>query len=133
MSLRVSERVPTATLRYLEGEAQRSVCSDSLLAGRRVVMFSCVGAFGPAGADALMLSYDTHRDALSALGVESIVCVLVNDPWVVEAWRQHLSLGDELHLLSDAHCEHHHAVGLHFDTSLNIAPARLAIAAIRSA
>ncbi len=117
MPLCVNERVPAATLRYLEGEAQRSVCTDSLLAGRKVVMFSCVGAFGPGGAEALTLSYRTHRDALRALGVDSIVCVLVNDPYVVEAWRQHLALGDDLHLLSDAHCEHHHAVGLHFDGS----------------
>ena len=115
MPLKVSERIPSATFRYLEDDAQRSVSSDSLLAGRRVAMFSCVGAFGPGAAEALVRSYQQRHGDLHRLGVDSIVGVLVNDPWVVEAWRQHLGLGDELRLLSDAHCEFHFAAGLHSD------------------
>jgi peroxiredoxin len=54
-------------------------------------------------------------DAFVQLGVDAILCISVNDPWVMDAWGRHCGVGERIRMLADAHCEYHTALGLQMD------------------
>lgn len=63
----------------------------SLLANKRVVIFSAVGAFRD---PTKPLDYNNRAFEIKELGVDDIICHTVNDPWVVSAWASHLNVPD---------------------------------------
>lgn len=60
--------------------------SDELFKGKNVVVFSLPGAFTPTCSSTHLPRYEELAPAFKAAGVDSILCVSVNDGFVMEAW-----------------------------------------------
>lgn len=88
MAIKLGERLPEGTLlRRREGKVE-AVDIRELFAGRRVVLFGVPGAFTGTCSTAHVPSFMRVMAQLTAQGVDEVVCVSVNDPWVMEAWGQ---------------------------------------------
>jgi peroxiredoxin/glutaredoxin len=81
-------RVPEATFHVLEGGELREVSAQDLFAGQTVAMFALPGAFTPTCSTRHVPRFAELAPALQAAGVDEIVCLAVNDPWVMDAWAK---------------------------------------------
>ncbi|WP_135501764.1 peroxiredoxin [Roseovarius aestuariivivens] len=64
----------------------KTLRSADVFASRRVVLFAVPGAFTPACSDSHLPGYERHHDALVAQGIDSVVCLAVNDAFVMYQW-----------------------------------------------
>jgi peroxiredoxin/glutaredoxin len=80
------KRVPEVTFRTREGSAWKNVSTRQVFAGKRVVVFALPGAFTPTCSSAHVPRYNELFPALKARGIDSVVCLSVNDAFVMEEW-----------------------------------------------
>jgi thioredoxin-dependent peroxiredoxin len=66
----------------------RDVTSDDVFGGKRVVLFAVPGAFTPACSDSHLPGYERNYDAFRALGIDAVVCLAVNDAFVMFQWAK---------------------------------------------
>ena len=91
MSKRVSRegaRVPEVELSELVDGKVKKYGSRELFGGRKVILFALPGAFTPTCSTAHVPGYVAHLKAFREAGVDDIVCLSVNDPFVMEAWQR---------------------------------------------
>ena len=112
MSLHMGHALPAGIL-YRRGEAGlEEVATHNLFGGRKVVVFAVPGAFTPTCSDEHLPGFIVHADALKKRGVDEIVCVAVNDPFVMQAWAQSHDGAGQISFLSDGHGDWTHALGM---------------------
>ncbi len=87
------KRVPDVTIRTREGGQWKDIETKSLFEGRTVIVFSLPGAFTPTCSSSHVPRYQELASTFFAHGVDEIVCVSVNDAFVMDAWKvdQHAS------------------------------------------
>jgi len=117
MAIKVGDRVPSATLKELTPDGIKDVKTDDLFANRKVVLFAVPGAFTPLCSAQHLPGYVTHADAIKKKGVDEIVCMAVNDPFVMDAWSKDRGATGKVRLVSDGNGEFTKALGLEMDGS----------------
>ena len=85
---REGQRVPDVKLRVRENGEWAEVSTGAFFAGRTVVVFALPGAFTPTCSTSHVPRYDELYQTFRASGVDELVCVSVNDPFVMEAWER---------------------------------------------
>jgi glutaredoxin-like protein len=111
---RTGQRVPQVTFRTREGHEWVDVTSDDLFAGRTVVVFSLPGAFTPTCSSSHVPRYNQLADAFRAQGVDEIVCVSVNDAFVMNEWKEEQK-ADQIRFIPDGNGEFTDGMGLLVD------------------
>ncbi len=86
MTVKVGDTVPAGTLAFLGENGPESITTDELFNGKKVVLFAVPGAFTPTCSEAHLPSFVANHDKITAKGVDRVVCVSVNDPFVMGAW-----------------------------------------------
>lgn len=81
------KKVPEVTFRTREGSNWVDRKSKEIFGGRNVVVFSLPGAFTPTCSSSHVPRYDQLAAAFRANGIDEIVCVSVNDAFVMNEWR----------------------------------------------
>src|SRR5580704_15283595 len=117
MTIKVGEKLPHATFMEMRDGKPTPVSSDEIFKGKKVALFALPGAFTPTCSAKHVPGYVNNADALKAKGVDSIVCVSVNDAFVMGAWGKDQKAGDVVMMLADGNGEFTRAVGLEFDAS----------------
>lgn len=82
------QRVPDVTFKLRRGAAWADLTSRELFGGRTVVVFSLPGAFTPTCSSSHVPRYHQLAPALKAAGVDEIVCISVNDAFVMNEWAE---------------------------------------------
>ncbi len=93
------------------------VQTGDVLGHGKVVLFGVPGAFTPTCSDYHLPSYVIRYDDLKAKGVDAIVCVSVNDPFVMGAWGEAQHVEDRVLLLADGNGDFTKAMDLEMDGS----------------
>ena len=88
MSISTGDKLPDATLIKMGAEGPEAVNLADRLAGRKVVIFAVPGAFTPTCHSAHVPSFVRTKDQLADKGVDEIICVSVNDPFVMGTWGE---------------------------------------------
>jgi len=117
--------LPDATLRESTGYDESSHCPTSpetvnvgtLTKGKKVVFFGLPGAFTPTCSGKHVPGYLEQRAALKAKGVDEIVCVSVNDAYVMAAWGRDQKTNGRIRMLGDGNAEFAKKLGLDVDLS----------------
>jgi len=104
LSNREGQRVPQVTFRMRVDNDWRNVTTDEIFRGKTVVVFSLPGAFTPTCSSTHLPRYNELAPAFRASGVDTIVCVSVNDPFVMEEWARDQECANVL-LLPDGNGE----------------------------
>lgn len=115
MSISVGDILPEATLSRMGAEGPETVSLSSLTKGRKVVLFGLPGAFTGTCSTSHVPSFMRAAEALKAKGVDEIICVSVNDPFVMAAWDKGTGAGEAgITMLADPQSEFTKAVDMAF-------------------
>jgi glutathione-dependent peroxiredoxin len=107
-------RVPEVPLRVLRGDTWRTESSAELFGGRSVVLFALPGAFTPTCSSQHLPRYEELAPVLRQAGIDEIICLAVNDPFVMEAWARDQDVR-EVTLVADGNCEFTEQLGMAVD------------------
>ena len=88
MAIKQGDTLPDTTLVEMTEDGPSPVSLSSKTAGRKVVIFAVPGAFTPTCHSAHVPSFIRTKDQFDAKGVDEIICVSVNDPFVMKAWGE---------------------------------------------
>ncbi len=117
MAIAVGDSGPDVQLRTMTSEGPKPVSSSEVLGKGKVVLFAVPGAFTPTCSDHHLPGFVARADEIRANGVDTIVCLSVNDPFVMGAWGTDQEVGDRVLMVADGNGEFTHAVGLELDGS----------------
>ena len=108
--------LPDATLIQLGADGPEEVRVSSKVKGRKVVIFAVPGAFTGTCTTAHVPSFMRTKDKFDAKGVDEIICIAVNDPFVMGAWGESTgATAAGLTMLADPASEFTKAIGMEFD------------------
>ena len=116
MSIKPGDTLPEATLGRMSANGPEQVALSGLTKGRKVVIFAVPAAFSATCHSAHVPSFIRVKDDLTAKGVEDVICISVNDHFVMKAWAE--ATGAEaagIHMLADADGAFTKALGMAFD------------------
>jgi len=117
MAIRAGDKVPDVKMTEMVDGRPTQVSLAELSKGKRVVEFAVPVAFTPTCSMKHLPGFVDQAAALRAKGVDEIVCVAVNDAFVMDAWGKHSNAGGKIHMLADGNGEFTRAVGLTLDAS----------------
>jgi peroxiredoxin len=116
MSIAVGDRIPDATLYIMGDKGPAPLTTAELFAGKKVVVFALPGAFTPTCSAAHLPGYVVKADEILAKGVDSIVCLSVNDAFVMDAWGKQQN-AERIMMVADGSADLTRAMGLELDLS----------------
>ncbi|KAL3267574.1 hypothetical protein HHI36_011692 [Cryptolaemus montrouzieri] len=116
MSVKVGDSVPAVDL--FEDNPTNKVNLAELAKGKKIIMFAVPGAFTPGCSKTHLPGYVKRADELKSQGISEIVCVSVNDPFVMGAWGKDQNTQGKVRMLADPSAE----LAKKLDLALNIAP-----------
>ena len=111
---RVGQKVPVANLAEFRDNRVQEIDSGALFAGRRVILFALPGAFTPTCSTAHVPGYVARLSDFRDAGIDEVVCLAVNDPYVMNAW-QHAEKADGIRFIADPMGEFTEAMGMSVD------------------
>ena len=117
MTIKVGDKIPSVTLMEKQESGPAPVTTDALFKGKKVALFAVPGAFTPTCSDHHLPGFVLRADELRAKGVDKVVCVSVNDPFVMGAWGKDQNVGGSVVMLADGNGELTEAMGLIMDGS----------------
>ncbi len=123
MTIKIGDTLPAGTMFESIGQDEAKNCPmppgpvdmAALTAGKKVVIFGLPGAYTPTCSAQHVPGYLKNYDALKAKGVDTIVCMAVNDAFVMGAWGQSQHVGEKIRMLGDGSAVFTKAMGLELD------------------
>jgi peroxiredoxin len=115
MAIQAGDKIPSVNLQHMAADGVETISSDDLFAGKKVVLFALPGAFTPTCSASHLPGYVVGSDDLFAKGVDRIVCLSVNDAFVMDAWGQQHNADDRVMMIADGSGHFTRAVGLEVD------------------
>ena len=115
MTIKVGDKVPSVTLRYVSPDGVQAVTTDDFFRGKKVALFGVPGAFTRTCSERHLPGYVSHADELKAKGVDTIACIAVNDQFVMDAWGKERGAAGKVVMLGDGSGDFVRAIGLELD------------------
>ena len=115
MTIKVGDRVPSASLKHMTADGMQTITTDQLFKGKKVVLFALPGAFTPTCSAKHLPGFVQNADTIKGKGVDTIACLSVNDAFVMNAWGKDQKVGDKVMMLADGNGDFSKAVGLTMD------------------
>jgi peroxiredoxin len=124
MTIKAGDKLPPGELsEYIEVETAGCTIGpnnfkvDDLTHGKKVVIFGLPGAFTPTCSAKHVPSYLQNIDRLKAKGVSDVICMAVNDAFVMGAWARDQKTAGKIRMMGDGSANYTKALGLEFDLS----------------
>ena len=117
MTVKVGDKIPSATLTRMTSDGPAPITTDEIFDGKKVVLFAVPGAFTPTCSAKHLPGFVQHADDIQSKGADTIVCMSVNDVFVMDAWGKDQSVGDKVMMVADGNAEFTKALGLELDAS----------------
>jgi glutaredoxin/glutathione-dependent peroxiredoxin len=115
MTIKVGDKIPSATLMEMQDGKPTPVSTDAFFGGKKVALFALPGAFTPTCSAKHLPGFIQNSDALKAKGIDTIACVSVNDAFVMGAWGKDQKSDGKVHMLADGNGDFTRAIGLEMD------------------
>ena len=114
--IKEGEKIPeNIALQYMDGKKLKTIKSGELFKGKKTVMFAVPGAFTPTCSEQHLPGYVTYSYEIKKKGVDQIICLSVNDAFVMDAWARQSNIVDEVRMIADGIGEFTRAIGLNLD------------------
>ena len=114
--IKTGEKLPEVSFSLRKAGQASNPTTSELFAGKKVVVFAVPGAFTPTCSEAHLPGYITLADKLQAKGVDDIICLSVNDAFVMAAWGDTQN-AEAITMLADGGAEFTQAIGLDMQTA----------------
>ncbi len=116
MTIKEGDKLPEATMHVMQEGRPTAVTTSDLFAGKKVVLFAVPGAYTPTCSQAHLPGFVVNADAIKAKGIDSIICLAVNDAFVMDSWGKDHN-AEALVMVGDGNGEFTKALGLEMDGS----------------
>jgi len=114
--IKVGDKIPSVKLKHMTKEGIKDITTDELFKGK-VALFGLPGAFTPTCSAKHLPGFVQNAEAIRGKGVDKIVCLSVNDAFVMDAWGKNQNVGDKVMMVADGNADFAKAVGLEMDGS----------------
>ena len=111
-----NQLMPVGELQELKNGEMLTHNTAELFANKKVVLFAVPGAFTPTCSVAHLPGYVVAADEFKAKGVDAIICLSVNDAFVMSAWGESQN-AENIMMLADGGGSYSKALGLSMDTA----------------
>ncbi len=115
MTIKAGDRIPDGKLKLMGKDGPMNVTAAELLGKGRVVLFSVPGAFTPTCDAKHLPGFIEQAAALKGKGVAKVVCLAVNDVFVMNAWGKSAGAGEAVVMAADGNGDYTRALGLELD------------------
>ena len=115
--IKVGDTIPSVKLAAATPEGPKEVSTDDIFKDKKVVLFAVPGAFTPTCSIKHLPGFVQHIDEIKAKGVDTVVCMAVNDVFVMGAWAKDQGVDGKILMLSDGSGAFTKALGLELDGS----------------
>ena len=115
MAIKAGDKLPEGKLKVMGKDGPVNVDAGELLGKGKVVLFSVPGAFTPTCSAKHLPGFIEKAADLRAKGVQKIVCLAVNDVFVMNAWGKSAGVGDAIVMAADGNGDFSRALGLELD------------------
>ncbi|MFT5212213.1 MAG: peroxiredoxin [Flavobacterium sp.] len=116
MAVQVGDKIPEASVKVMSDQGPKDLSTAEIFAGKKVVLFALPGAYTPTCSAAHLPGFVVNADKIKEKGVDSIVCLSVNDPFVMASWGAEKN-AEELIMAADWNADFTSAMGLEMDGS----------------
>jgi len=117
MTIAVGDSIPDVTVHVMGESAPEPRNSAELFAGRKVVLFALPGAFTPTCSAKHLPGFIDSAAEFFEKGVDEIICLSVNDAWVMDAWGKAQGADGKVTMVADGNGDLSRAMGLTADMS----------------
>ncbi|MAJ59788.1 MAG: peroxiredoxin [bacterium TMED88] len=114
MPIQEGEKIPAVTVKT---EDMQDVTTEQLFGGKKVVLFAVPGAFTPTCSEQHLPGFIEKASEIKAKGVDDIICLSVNDAFVMKAWGKDRGADGKVTMIADGNADLSRALGLDFDGS----------------
>ena len=115
MTIAVGDKIPSAKLKTMTAEGPKDISTDEIFGGKKVVLFAVPGAFTPTCSAKHLPGFVEKAAQIKAKGVDSIVCLAVNDAFVMGAWGKAQNTDGKVLMLADGAAAFTKQLGLELD------------------
>ena len=117
MKLKENDNVPNSEIFILENGEPTKKNIEELLKGKKVVIFGLPGAYTSVCSAKHLPGYVNLHQQYKDKGINHIICVSVNDPFVMSAWGKENNVGDKIIMIGDPFLNFTKAIGAEVDKS----------------
>ncbi len=115
MPIQEGENIPAVGLVEMLNGTPTPLQSTDLGSGRKIVIFAVPGAFTPTCSAQHLPGFVANAEALRAKGVEDVICLSVNDAFVMNAWGESQQVAGKVRMVADGNGDFVKALGLEMD------------------
>ena len=115
MTLAIGDKLPEGTLKTMGADGPTDVTTGDLFSGQKVAFLGVPGAFTPGCHKTHLPSFLDNYDAIKDKGFDAIVCLAVNDIWVMTAWSAASGADGKVTMAADGSAVFTKAMGLELD------------------
>ena len=113
--IKTGDNLPSMKLSEATPDGPREITTDDIFRGKKVVLFAVPGAFTPTCSAKHLPGFVDNAEAFTAKGVDTIVCMAVNDAFVMGAWAKSQGVGSDMIMVADGSATFTKALGLELD------------------
>lgn len=115
--IEIGQALPNTPVMQMTEQGPNPIAANALMGSGLVVLFATPGAFTPTCSAQHLPSFIEKYDELKAAGVDQIVCMAVNDIFVMDAWAKACHVDGKITMIADGNGEFSRAMGLEMDIS----------------
>ena len=115
--IKIGDAIPSISLKQIGENGIEDLNIAEYIRDKKVVLFGVPGAFTPACAQKHLPGYVAKADQIKEEGIDEIICLAVNDPFVMKHWGEVAQATGKVTMLSDWNAALADAMGLTFDAS----------------
>lgn len=113
--IKIGDALPSMKLMTATAEGPKEIATDDLFKGHKVVMFAVPGAFTPTCSARHLPGFVEHLPSFKEKGIDRVICLAVNDPFVMRAWAKDQGVGEDVVMLADGSAIYTRALGMELD------------------
>ncbi len=117
MTIKSGDKIPSAQLMHMGDAGPAPITTDELFAGKVVALFALPGAFTPTCSNQHLPGFIEKAEDIRAKGVDTIICISVNDAFVMDAWGKAQGASGKVMMVADGNAELTEKMGLAMDGS----------------
>lgn len=117
MAIQIGKTIPDVHVTCIGDGVPEALSSGDLFKGKTAVVIGLPGAFTPICTEQHLKGYLNSIDTIKASGIDQLVCISVNDRFVLQAWAKSLNALDKIIFISDWDAEMTKKLGLEIDLS----------------
>ena len=117
MKIKVNDQLPDMEVfQLINGEPIKEKISEIII-NKKVAMFGLPGAYTSVCSEKHLPGYTKNVDQFKTKGIDQIICISVNDPFVMDAWGKANNVGNNILMLADPFINFTKAIGAEIDKS----------------